>query len=68
MLLSVDVRHPLLYLTLLTFLTLMTPECEGHGRLLEPPGRGSMWRYKYEVPPNTNDHENNCGGIGICPS
>ena len=40
-------------------------ECSGHGRLLEPPGRSSMWRYPEQFPnasANYQDHELNCGG------
>jgi hypothetical protein len=28
-------------------LTLVTREVTGHGRLIEPPSRASMWRYIY---------------------
>lgn len=46
----------------------------GHGRLLEPPSRSSMWRFGFKNPPNYNDHELFCGGLtqmalhgcGIC--
>jgi len=44
----------------------------GHGRLMDPPGRGSVWRVKdsnqliepYDelVEPNYTDNGNNCGG------
>ena len=36
----------------------------GHGRLRQPPGRSTMWRYGYDTPENVNDHETNCGGFG----
>lgn len=35
----------------------------GHGRLIEPPSRASMWRYGFDSPPNYNDHELYCGGF-----
>lgn len=35
---------------------------EGHGRLIEPPSRATMWRYGFDTPPNYNDHELYCGG------
>ena len=35
----------------------------GHGRLIEPPSRSSMWRYGFNNPPNFNDHESYCGGF-----
>lgn len=34
----------------------------GHGRLIEPPGRSTAWRYGFNTPPNYNDHEIYCGG------
>ena len=44
----------------------------GHGRLMDPPGRGTMWRYQstnpllqgYTFIPNYTDNGNNCGGLG----
>lgn len=39
------------------------PECEAHGRLIEPPSRASAWRYGFQTPPNYNDHELYCGGF-----
>jgi len=36
----------------------------GHGRLRQPPGRSTMWRYDFQTPENVNDHETNCGGFG----
>ena len=35
----------------------------GHGRLIEPPSRSTMWRYGFSNPPNFNDHEIYCGGF-----
>ena len=35
-----------------------------HGRLRQPPGRSTMWRYGHDTPVNVNDHETNCGGFG----
>ena len=37
---------------------------ESHGRLIEPPSRGSMWRYGFDTPRDYNDHECYCGGSG----
>lgn len=37
--------------------------CNGHGRLVEPPGRASAWRFGFQTPPDYNDHELNCGGL-----
>jgi len=36
----------------------------GHGRLRNPAGRSTMWRYDFDTPHNVNDHETNCGGFG----
>jgi hypothetical protein len=37
---------------------------DGHGRLIEPPSRASMWRYGFgDAPANYNDHELYCGGF-----
>ncbi|GAB1605442.1 uncharacterized protein LOC115222074 [Argonauta hians] len=37
----------------------------GHGRLLEPPSRTSMWRMGYRTPPDYDDNGHNCGGVGL---
>lgn len=34
----------------------------GHGRLLDPPGRSSMWRLGFPTPKNYDDNGLNCGG------
>ncbi|KAL5004182.1 hypothetical protein ScPMuIL_017638 [Solemya velum] len=34
----------------------------GHGRMLQPPGRSTMWRKGFNTPANYNDNELNCGG------
>lgn len=52
----------LLSLTLLLF---YVEVCYGHGRLISPPGRSTMWRYGYNTPVNTNDNQLSCGGFGV---
>lgn len=41
----------------------------GHGRLMEPPNRSSLWRFseyrQYNPPVNYNDNENFCGGASV---
>ena len=37
----------------------------GHGRLLEPPGRSSMWRVGFNTPINYNDNALYCGGFQV---
>lgn len=44
------------------FLTCYVEVTKGHGRLIEPPSRATMWRYGFDTPPNYNDHELYCGG------
>lgn len=34
----------------------------GHGRMMDPPARNSMWRFGYPNPVNYNDNELFCGG------
>jgi hypothetical protein len=33
------------------------------GRMINPPHRGSMWRYGFDTPQDYNDMSLNCGGI-----
>ena len=49
------IKFSLFYSYLLTYV-------DGHGRMLDPPQRGSMWRFGFNVPPNYNDMSNYCGG------
>lgn len=37
----------------------------GHGRMLEPPARNTLWRFGFKAPVNYNDNELFCGGIGV---
>jgi len=41
----------------------LVPLVWGHGRLIEPPSRSTMWRYGFSTPANYNDHESYCGGF-----
>jgi len=34
----------------------------GHGYLMDPPGRNSMWRFGYNTPPDYDDDQVFCGG------
>lgn len=40
-------------------------EISGHGRLVEPPSRSSMWRFGFKTKPNYNDNELFCGGYSV---
>lgn len=37
----------------------------GHGRLIEPAARNAAWRYGFDVPPNFDENQQNCGGVGV---
>jgi len=42
----------------------LVTKVKGHGRLIEPPSRSSMWRYGFDdSPKNWNDNELFCGGF-----
>merc|ERR1712018_117639 len=41
----------------------LLPYVWGHGRLMDPPARNSMWRFGYINPINYNDNEVFCGGV-----
>lgn len=41
-------------------------EVKSHGRLVEPPGRSTMWRFGYKNPPNYDDMGLFCGGFSVC--
>nr|XP_045600858.1 uncharacterized protein LOC123759683 [Procambarus clarkii]XP_045600859.1 uncharacterized protein LOC123759683 [Procambarus clarkii] len=48
--------------TLLVVLAWAGVGVTGHGRLIDPPGRSTAWRYGFNTPQNYNDHEIYCGG------
>ncbi|XP_015837278.1 uncharacterized protein LOC107397412 [Tribolium castaneum] len=37
----------------------------GHGMMLEPPNRSSLWRFNSSAPINYNDNQNFCGGFSV---
>ncbi|XP_008548003.1 uncharacterized protein LOC103571572 [Microplitis demolitor] len=45
------------------FIFALSGKVEGHGRLIEPPSRASMWRYGFDTPHDYNDNECYCGGF-----
>lgn len=45
------------------FINCLVADVMGHGRLIEPPSRASMWRYGFDTPHDYNDHESYCGGF-----
>ncbi|OQR76717.1 hypothetical protein BIW11_07600, partial [Tropilaelaps mercedesae] len=58
---SYAVMQPLLTF-LLTVFCLCVIRVSAYGRLLEPPSRGSLWRFGYDAPVNKEDDRNDCGG------
>ncbi|XP_055940448.1 uncharacterized protein LOC129970612 [Argiope bruennichi] len=55
-----------LYTTMVVFIVLhWSSLVSGHGRLLEPPSRSSMWRFGFKTKPNYNDNELFCGGYTV---
>ncbi|KAK2165238.1 hypothetical protein LSH36_53g07025 [Paralvinella palmiformis] len=49
----------------LTFCVILPTSVCGHGRLIEPPSRASMWRYGYHTTPNYSDNQLFCGGFAV---
>ena len=41
------------------------PGVAGHGRLLDPPSRSSMWRVGFNSPHNYDDNQLFCGGVAV---
>ena len=53
----------ILLVSSVTFLTIGNLQfAEGHGMMLDPPGRSSMWRLGFPTPVNNDDNGLNCGG------
>ena len=46
-------------------MTMTLRSVSGHGRLVEPPSRSSMWRYGFNTPHNYDDNALNCGGLNV---
>ena len=47
------------------FSVILIPGCHGHGRLLVPPARSTMWREGFNTPIDYNDNQLNCGGFQV---
>ena len=50
---------------LVVMMTMTLRSVSGHGRLVEPPSRSSMWRYGFNTPHNYDDNALNCGGLNV---
>lgn len=51
------------WLTSIVCLCMQVNISTGHGRLMDPPARNSMWRFGFTNPINYNDNEVFCGGF-----
>ena len=51
--------------TLVTILMMLVARTNGHGRLIEPPSRSSMWRFGFKTPVNYDDNQLFCGGYDV---
>ena len=49
----------------LATLSLLATEVRGHGRLMEPPARNTMWRFGYNTHVNYDDNNLDCGGFNV---
>lgn len=38
---------------------------KGHGMVMDPPNRSSMWRFDPSAPINWDDDQNYCGGMTV---
>ncbi|XP_066992648.1 uncharacterized protein [Anabrus simplex] len=52
----------MLPLRLFAVLSAVLVAVHGHGMLIDPPNRGSMWRFGFKTPPNYDDDGQFCGG------
>lgn len=50
------------FIYLVIFIACTIKHIDGHGRLMDPPARNSMWRFGFPNPVNYNDNELFCGG------
>ncbi|KAL8579495.1 hypothetical protein ACOMHN_025448 [Nucella lapillus] len=50
-------------LTGLFLMAVMAGMVRGHGMMIDPPQRSSMWRYGYSTPRNYDDNQLYCGGF-----
>lgn len=52
-------------LNILLGLCLLPVLVYGHGRMVEPPARNTMWRMDFNTPENYDDTELFCGGLKV---
>ena len=54
-----------LTMRIVLLLGVVIPLAWGHGRMTIPPGRGTMWKYGYDNPPNYCDHCLECDNTPV---
>lgn len=50
---------------LLVFLIQQCHQVNGHGMLVDPPNRSTLWRFDDSFPVNWDDNQNFCGGFSV---
>ncbi|XP_050503956.1 uncharacterized protein LOC126882922 [Diabrotica virgifera virgifera] len=50
---------------LFLFIAYLVNKISGHGMMLTPPGRSSLWRFNQDAKPNYEDNELFCGGAHV---
>jgi hypothetical protein len=56
---------PITFLSIIPLIASLLKTANGHGMMLDPPNRSSMWHYGFNVPPNYNENGLNCGGFTV---
>ncbi|RUS77057.1 hypothetical protein EGW08_015194 [Elysia chlorotica] len=56
-------NHFIVCTAVIGLLLLWTHHSHAHGILWDPPGRSTMWRWGFNVPPNYSDNQLFCGGL-----
>lgn len=57
-----DIKY---FCVVLTIFFIRIMKIQGHGRTMDPVGRGSAWRKGFQTPRNYNDNESFCGGFTV---
>lgn len=52
-------------LLLQTIVLIVLDQVNGHGRMIDPPGRSTAWRYGFPTPKNYDDNQLFCGGFQV---
>jgi len=53
------------FLGICSLVVIIVSQVSGHGRMMEPPARNTMWRMGFPTKPNYEDSELFCGGIKV---